>query len=218
MARVKSFSGADDNGAVADARMRVLIADDDAALRYGLTAQLQKWGYEPVVCEDGSGARAVLLGEAPPRLAILDWSMPGIDGIELCREIRGNPSLATIYVVLLTARDRLDEIVTGLEQGADEYMVKPFEWDVLRARLQSGARIAQLQQSLAQRVEELQQALTTVKQLSGLLPICAYCKRIRRDDNYWQQLESYIAEHSEADFSHGICPPCLEKARKEFGV
>ena len=198
--------------------MRVLIADDDATLRYGLSVQLQKWGYEPVVCEDGDGARAVLTGEAPPPLAILDWSMPGADGIALCREIRATPSLASTYVVLLTARDRLDEIVSGLEQGADEYIVKPFELDVLRARLQSGARIAQLQQSLAQRVEELQNALATVKQLSGLLPICAYCKRIRRDDNYWQQLEGYIAEHSEADFSHGVCPPCLEKAKREFGL
>ena len=103
--------------------MRVLIADDDATLRYGLNAQLQKWGYEPVVCEDGDAARAVLMGETPPPLAILDWSMPGADGIALCREIRATPSLASTYVVLLTARDRLDEIVSGLEQGADEYIV-----------------------------------------------------------------------------------------------
>ena len=198
--------------------MRVLIADDDATLRFGLTAQLKKWGYDPIACEDGDGARAVLFGGDPPRLAILDWSMPGADGVALCREIRANPALATIYVVLLTARDRSDEIVAGLEQGADEYIVKPFEWDVLRARLQSAARIAHLQQSLAQRVDELQAALTTVKQLSGLLPICAYCKRIRRDDNYWQQLETYISEHSEADFSHGVCPACLEKAKQAFGV
>ena len=198
--------------------IRVLIADDDATLRYGLTVQLERWGYEPLVCEDGTAARNVLFGERPPLVAILDWSMPGVDGIALCREIRATASLSRIYVVLLTARDRLDEMVAGLEQGADEYIVKPFEWEVLRARLKTGVRIALLQQSLAQRVEELQHALATVKQLSGLLPICAYCKRIRRDDNYWQQLEAYITEHSEADFSHGICPPCLEKATKEFGL
>ena len=198
-------------------RTRILLADDDATLRYGLTVQLERWGYDAVVCEDGIAARQVLETD-PPQVAILDWSMPGVDGITLCREIRATPSLSRIYVVLLTARDRLDEIVAGLEQGADEYIVKPFDWDVLRARLQSGARIAQLQQSLAERVDELQHALATVKQLSGLLPICAYCKRIRRDDNYWQQLEAYITEHSEADFSHGVCPPCLEKAKKEFGV
>lgn len=197
--------------------MRVLLADDDAILRYALDVQLQRWGYDPVVCEDGEQARAVLQSGNAPALAILDWSMPRADGITLCREIRATPALSTMYVMLLTARDTLDEMVAGLEQGADEYIVKPFDWGVLRARLNTGARVAVLQQHLAQRVEELQNALATVKQLSGLLPICAYCKRIRRDDNYWQQLEAYIAEHSEADFSHGVCPPCLEKAKKEFG-
>jgi DNA-binding response OmpR family regulator len=197
--------------------MRVLIADDDATLRYGLTAQLERWGYEPVVCENGDAAREVLQGDAPPPMAILDWSMPGADGVALCQEIRATPALAPTYVVLLTARDTRDEIVSALDQGADEYITKPFDWEVLRARLKTGARIALLQQSLAQRVSDLQNALATVKQLSGLLPICAYCKRIRRDDNYWQQLETYIAEHSEADFSHGVCPTCLERAQKEFG-
>ena len=197
--------------------MRVLIADDDAALRYGLGVQLERWGYAPIVCADGNEARGVLLGDAPPPLAILDWSMPGADGVALCREIRNSPTLSTMYVVLLTAHDSRDAIVEGLAGGADEYVVKPFDWGVLRARLGTGARIAKLQQSLAQRVDELQAALATVKQLSGLLPICSYCKRIRRDGDYWQQLEGYIAEHSEADFSHGVCPPCFEQAKKEFG-
>jgi len=87
----------------------------------------------------------------------------------------------------------------------------------LRARLKIGARIASLQQSLAQRVAELQNALTMVKQLSGLLPICSYCKKIRGDGNYWQQLETYLSEHSEAEFSHGVCPDCYEHVKKEFG-
>jgi phosphoserine phosphatase RsbU/P len=196
--------------------MRVLIADDDAALRHGLQAQLGRWGYEPVVCEDGTMARAVL-GDAPPPLAILDWNMPGADGITLCREIRAAAELRMIYVILLTAHDSLDQMVEGLTGGADEYIIKPFDWDVLRARLKIGARIAALQQSLAQRVSELQNALTMVKQLSGLLPICSYCKKIRGDDNYWQQLETYLSEHSEAQFSHGVCPDCFEHVKKEFG-
>jgi phosphoserine phosphatase RsbU/P len=197
--------------------LRVLIADDDAALRYGLGVQLERWGYVPIVCGDGEEARRVLLGDAPPPLAILDWSMPGADGVTLCREIRSSPALSTMYVVLLTAHDSTDAMVEGLGGGADEYVVKPFDWGVLRARIATGARVAKLQQSLAQRVAELQAALDTVKQLSGLLPICSYCKRIRRDGDYWQQLEGYIAEHSEADFSHGVCPPCFEQAKKEFG-
>lgn len=197
--------------------MRVLIADDDAALRHGLRVQLERWGYEPVVCEDGTSARAVLAAADPPPLAIFDWTMPGADGVTLCREIRSTPALSAMYVVLLTAHDTRDQMVEGLTGGADEYIIKPFDWAVLRARVSTGARIAKLQQSLAQRVTELQTALAMVKQLSGLLPICSYCKRIRRDGNYWQQLEGYLSEHSEAEFSHGVCPECFEVAKKEFG-
>jgi sigma-B regulation protein RsbU (phosphoserine phosphatase) len=197
--------------------MRVLIADDDAALRHGLRVQLQKWGYEPIVCEDGLSARDVLLGDDPPPMAILDWSMPGADGVALCREIRESPALSAMYVILLTAHDTRDAMVAGLSGGADEYVTKPFDWGVLQARIKIGARITTLQQTLSQRVDELQKALTMVKQLSGLLPICSYCKRIRRDGDYWQQLEAYVAEHSEAEFSHGVCPECFEQAKKEFG-
>ena len=177
--------------------MRVLIADDDAALRHGLQVQLERWGYEPIVCADGTAAREVINGPSPPPMAILDRSMPGIDGIDLCKEIRSNPELRSMYVVLLTAHDTRDEMVAGLSHGADEYITKPFDWTVLRARITTGARIAALQQSLEQRVRELQQALDMVRQLSGLLPICSYCKRIRRDDGgSWQQLEAYLSEHS----------------------
>lgn len=199
--------------------MRVLIADDDAALRHGLRVQLERWGYDPVVCEDGDAAREVLQGDDPPPLAILDRSMPGHDGITLCREIRTNPALRSVYVVLLTAHDTRDEMVAGLDGGADEYITKPFDWGVLRARIKTGARIAALQQSLEQRVRELQGALALVKQLSGLLPICSYCKRIRKDDGQsWQQLENYLSEHSEAEFSHGVCPECFERAKADLGL
>ena len=197
--------------------MRVLIADDDAALRHGLTVQVGRWGYEPVVCADGAEARAVLATPEPPPLAILDWSMPGADGITLCREIRSTVGLDAMYVIMLTANDTRDEMVAGLDGGADEYMIKPFDWGVLRARLNTGARIAMLQRHLAQRVRELENALDMVKKLSGLLPICSYCKRIRKDGSYWQ-LETYLSEHSEAEFSHGVCPDCLARARKELGL
>ena len=199
--------------------MRILIADDDATLRHGLRVQLERWGYEPVVCEDGTTAREVLNSPDPPPLVILDWSMPGNDGVSLCREIRSNPDLRSLYVILLTSHDTRDEMVAGLAGGADEYMTKPVDWGVLRARIQTGARIAALQQSLAQRVQELLGALDLVKQLSGLLPICSYCKRIRKDDgDYWQQLESYLSEHSEAEFSHSVCPDCLDRAKRDFGL
>lgn len=196
--------------------MRILTADDDAMLRHGLSVQLQRWGYEPIVCASGEEARAALRAEDPPQVAILDRSMPGVGGIELCAEIRADHKLKSTYVILLTAHDTRDDILHGLDGGADEYLTKPLDWEMLRARLRTGARIANLQRDLAQRVAELQEALANVKRLSGLLPMCAYCKRIRDDGDYWQQLESYLSDHSEAEFSHGICPPCLERVSKEF--
>jgi CheY-like chemotaxis protein len=119
-----------------------------------------------------------------------------------------------VYVILLTVRDRKADIVKGLEAGADDYIAKPFHEEELRVRVLVGVRIIELQRKLSQRVDELTYALQQVKQLTGLLPICSYCKKIRDDHNYWQQVESYISKHSEALFSHCICPECFERVVK----
>jgi DNA-binding response OmpR family regulator len=118
--------------------------------------------------------------------------------------------------MLLTSRSARSDLVAGLEAGADDYLVKPFDLGELRARVHVGMRVATLQERLADRVAELQAALASVKQLSGLLPICSYCKRIRSDKDYWEQVDSYVAHHSEAQFSHGICPTCYTKVMEEL--
>ena len=189
--------------------MRVLIADDDVVLRHSLRVHLERWSYEVVECADGRQAWTVLHEPTPPPLAIVDWNMPGMDGVKLCQELRQNPDLSGMYVILLTGNQDRRDVIAGLESGADDYITKPFHYDELRARLRIGTRIVGLQQALASRVCELQQALSNVKKLSGLLPICAYCKRIRGDRDYWTQIEQYLAEYSDAQFSHGICPECL---------
>jgi DNA-binding response OmpR family regulator len=140
--------------------------------------------------------------------------MPGMDGIELCHRVRSAFTATPPYLILLTAKGRREDIVIGLQAGANDYVTKPFDREELRARMQVGLRMIELQQSLADRVKALEEALTRVKQLQGLLPICSYCKKIRDDQNYWQQVESYISEHSEAQFSHSICPDCYERLVK----
>jgi phosphoserine phosphatase RsbU/P len=194
--------------------VKVLIAEDDMVSRRLLEATLVKWGYEVVVTCDGTAAWDVLQSADAPPLAILDWMMPGMDGTEVCRKVRRTPSPTPPYLMLLTAKGRREDIVKGLRSGADDYVTKPFDREELRARVQVGMRIVELQQSLAERVKALEEALTRVKQLQGLLPICSYCKKIRDDQNYWQQVESYISEHSEAQFSHSICPECYERLVK----
>jgi DNA-binding response OmpR family regulator len=149
-------------------------------------------------------------GPSAPAMAVIDWNMPGMDGLTICQELREMPALAAMYVILLTSNKEQKDVVAGLESGADDYIVKPFDWNELRARLRIGARIVGLQQTLAARVSELQVALANVRTLSGLLPICAYCKRVRDDKDFWQQIEQYVGDHSQAEFSHGICPECLD--------
>jgi DNA-binding response OmpR family regulator len=190
--------------------MRILIADDEATSRHLIQATLGGWGFEVLVAVDGCEALRVLQGSRGPEIAMLDWMMPGIDGLEVCRRVRATMPNAATYIILVTARGGLENVVRGLEAGADDYITKPFDPRELRARLHVGVRIVQLQKALMERFQELEDALKRVKQLQGLFPICSYCKKIRNDRNYWEQVDAYITSHSEAQFSHGVCPDCYE--------
>ncbi len=196
--------------------MRALIADDDRIATEILSKALQRMNIDVAVANDGGAAWELLTTGDGPSLAIIDWMMPTVDGLELCRRIRQDAARAHMYVILLTGRDDRKDVVAGLDAGADDYIVKPFDPDELRARVQVGIRVLNLQERLADRVAELQDALTRVKRLQGLLPICSYCKRIRGDDQYWQQVDAYIVEHTDAQFTHGICPPCSQKLLAEI--
>jgi sigma-B regulation protein RsbU (phosphoserine phosphatase) len=192
----------------------VLIAEDDPTSRRLLQVTLEKWGFEVEVCCDGHQAWHALQLDEAPQLAILDWMMPGMDGLEICGRLRALPRQRLCYAILLTAKDQKEDLAEGLSSGADDYMIKPFDPRELKARLQVGIRLLSLQQALAGRVSALEEALAQVKLLQGLLPICSYCKNIRDDNNYWQQIESYVSAHSEAQFSHSICPTCYERVVK----
>ena len=196
--------------------MQILIAEDDRVTGEILARTLRRWNYESSIVHDGEQAWDRLRSATEPTLAILDWMMPKMDGPDICRRVRDDLTLAHMYLLLVTARESRADVVAGLDAGADDYIIKPFDPDELRARVAVGFRILALQQRLAERVAELQTALSNVKQLRGLLPICSYCKRIRGDDQYWQQVEGYVAEHSDAQFSHGICPTCYATLSAEI--
>ncbi|MDI7260911.1 MAG: response regulator transcription factor [Thermodesulfobacteriota bacterium] len=194
--------------------MKILIAEDEPVSRRIIQSLLVKWGYEVVVTHNGVEAWEAIQSEGAPLLVILDWMMPGMDGAEVCQKIRQSDRLKPIYIILLTAKDRKEDLVTGLQAGANDYITKPFDVRELHVRIQVGQRMLELQQALTCRVKELEVALSNVKQLQGLLPICSYCKKIRNDGNYWEQVDKYIVEHSEVQFSHGICPDCYQKVVK----
>jgi phosphoserine phosphatase RsbU/P len=191
--------------------MRILIAEDDVVSRTMLKRTLERWGHEVVVTCDGQEAWEALEREDAPQMAILDWMMPRLDGVEVCRRVRALAPTVPTYLILLTAKGQAEDAASGLDSGANDYVRKPFNHLELKSRLQVGERMVALQRDLTTRVHELEQALTQIKQLQGMLPICSYCKKIRDDQNYWQQVESYIECHVDVQFSHGICPDCFQR-------
>lgn len=190
--------------------IRLLVVDDDPDVSTLLSRYFSTQGFAVSAAASGAMLRRVL-ADQPVDLVLLDLGLPGEDGFALTRYLhehwRGP-------VIIVSGRGESVDRVVGLELGADDYITKPFDRDELHARVNVGLRMAALQQSLAERVAELEDALKRVKQLQGLLPICCYCKCIRNDGNYWQRVEEYIGEHSDARFSHGICPKCFDTVVK----
>jgi CheY-like chemotaxis protein len=195
--------------------MNILIAEDDPVSRRILEETLINWGYEVSVTSDGREAWDVLRSPDAPSLAILDIMMPEIDGLEVCRKVRQLPCSTPPYLILLTAMNSKDDVVRGILAGANDYLTKPFHRDELRARVGVGAQMLSLQKTLAERVRELEEALSQVKQLRGMLPICSYCMKVRDDQDYWQRVEDYFSEHTDVQFSHSICPDCYTRVAQE---
>ncbi|MGH9523867.1 MAG: response regulator [Terriglobales bacterium] len=190
--------------------MKLLLADDDPIYCRIMENSL-RGDFEVVVANNGDDAWHALLEKPGPVIAVLNWLMPRSDGVELCRRIRSTEQTARTYVLLVTAKSRIEDVVAGFESGADDYIVKPFHPSELRARVMVGARIVGLQHTLDGRIHQLQDALQHVHTLRRLLPICSYCKRIRDDDDYWEQVDAYLKKHSDLEFTHSICPGCYEK-------
>jgi CheY-like chemotaxis protein len=197
--------------------MKVLIAEDDKVSRRLLQATLGRLGYDVMTTENGAQAWEALQQADAPRLAILDWMMPELDGVDVCRNVRQRDDVPYVYIILLTARGQKKDVVTGLEAGADDYLVKPFDPQELSSRITVGKRILELEAALDGKVHELKAALSHVKQLQGLLPICMHCKKIRDDGDTWHRVESYIEEHSDAMFTHSLCEECMAKHYPNHG-
>jgi DNA-binding response OmpR family regulator len=196
--------------------MKILIAEDDCTSRTLLARVLKNVGHEVVETVSGTDALKKMLEPDAPRLAVLDWMMPEMDGLEVIRRVRQRQTDRPPYLIMLTAKGEKTDIIAGLEAGANDYLAKPFNAGELRARVEVGRRMIEMQDVLADKVEELRQAIEQIKTLRGIVPICGHCKQIRDDEGYWHQLEVYVRDRTEAEFSHGICPQCMEKLYPEF--
>jgi PleD family two-component response regulator len=164
-----------------------------------------------------NGRRALTAAKKEhPDLILLDVVMPEMDGYEVCEQLKADERTANIPIVFISSLNETFNKVRAFSTGAVDYITKPFQVEEVLARVTTHITIRNQQKLLEAHNMELQAALAKVKQLSGLLPICANCKKIRDDTGYWQQVEVYIESHSEADFSHGICPECTKELYADY--
>jgi sigma-B regulation protein RsbU (phosphoserine phosphatase) len=193
-------------------RLRILVVDDDVMTRVTLESVIRGAGWSPIAIDDPELACQILTGPDAPPIALIDWQMPSLSGIELCRRVRAADGTARRpYLIFVTANSTSTDIVTGLDAGADGYMTKPIAADELQARVRAGLRTIALQQELMTRVQEAEAESARTRPLRELLPICCYCRRIRDERQQWSSLEEYLTQRIDVQFTHGFCPSCYEQ-------
>jgi DNA-binding response OmpR family regulator len=179
----------------------ILVVDDNPENIDILVSLLTR--YDVIVALDGNTALKIL-NEETVDLILLDVMMPGMNGFEVCKNIKSTPGLKGIPVIFLTAKAATEDIVRGFDVGGVDYVIKPFRTEELLARIKTHI--------------ELKNAREEIRSLRSILPICSYCKKIRDDNGYWNQLEAYIQKHSMVDFSHGICPKCAKEHYPDIDI
>ena len=187
----------------------ILVVDDEP-INVQVVSTALKSEYAVITALQAYEAIA-LVKERSPDLILLDVMMPEIDGFELCKIIRSDEAFADIPIIFLTALSTLDGELQGLGLGGIDYLHKPMNLDLLKLKVHNHLELKRHNDLIREQRDQLEAALARVKQLEGIIPICSYCKKIRDDKKSWQQLETYISEHSEAVFSHGACPECAEE-------
>ena len=173
--------------------MKVLIAEDDEVSQLVLKIAMEKFDHEVILAGNGKEAWEIF-DRQPMRLIVSDWMMPELDGLDFCRKVRGRPQTDYTYFILLTARVGKENYREAMDAGVDDFLTKPLDHNDLFIRLRVGERILGF--------------ATQIRQLKSILPICMYCKKIRNDRDYWQQIETYIRAQTGTNFSHGVCPEC----------
>jgi YesN/AraC family two-component response regulator len=198
----------------------VLYVEDEPITRSAVARMLKRRVATLYEAENGKEGLE-LFRQNRPNIIISDIRMPVMDGIEMSKEIKLLDKNSKI--ILTTAHSDASILLDSIEVGVDKYILKPLDMDALYSAMDQCAETVMLERKIQQQnrekdelIAKLQEALDSVKKLSGLIPICSNCKKIRNDEGYWRQIEGYISEHSEARFSHGICPDCAKKIYTEF--
>lgn len=193
--------------------MTILTDDDDPILLTTIQHFLRMWGYETIAAHDGKEAWDRIETDSRINIVILDWHMPHVTGLEVCKRIRRSPDRKHLFVMMLTAsRTGKEDFIAALEAGTDDFMMKPFEPPELRARIGNAVRMVTSQLQLREKVSALESALADVKTLKGLLAVCAWCgSKARREDGTWERLDEHIAARTGVELTHAICPDCISQ-------
>jgi DNA-binding response OmpR family regulator len=202
---------------------RILVADDDPTVLLLFTTLLVDEGYDVRGATTGHECLDAVRSQHPD-IVLLDVMLPDMTGVEVCRRIKSEPGLEGTFVILVSgARVSSDYQAEGLNVGADGYIVKGVTNREFLARIQSLVRIKRAEDALREKEEEqrkliseLEKALAEIRTLKGLIPFCASCKKIRDDEGYWHHVEIYVGKHTDAVFSHGICPECAERLYPKY--
>ncbi len=193
----------------------ILVVDDNPDNLRLLEKLLTEQHYKARLATSGSRALATVRKEAPD-LILLDIMMPGMDGFDVCRQLKSDEQTAQIPIIFISAVNETIDKVKAFSLGAVDYISKPFQEDEVLARVKTHLTLSILQRQMEKKNAELEKALAEIKILRGIIPICASCRKIRNDDGYWQQIEIYIGDHSDAEFSHSLCEECAYKLYPEF--
>ncbi|MGE0085198.1 MAG: response regulator [Desulfococcaceae bacterium] len=192
-----------------DSKYRILVVDDEP-WNLQIMRQILRDRYDAFFATDGQKALE-LTEKMLPDIILLDIMMPGMDGYRVCELLKSNEVSREIPVLFISSLSDTGDKVKAFEAGGVDYVSKPFQKQEVLARISTHLNSRSLQKRLKEKVAELEEALANIKTLKGLLPICSHCKKIRDDQGYWKQIEVYIQNHSDALFSHSICPDCIEE-------
>ncbi len=188
-----------------------ILIVDDVQENIQLLAALLQHKYKLHFATDGFRALEIAASAQMPDLILLDVMMPNINGYDICRNLKKNPETKHIPIIFITALSKDTEEAKGLELGAVDYITKPFNPAIVKARVETHLQLKRMFDEQKDLVARLEESLNKVKLLTGLLPVCTHCKKIRAKQGEWQNFESYMTTRSEARFSHGICPDCMDR-------
>ena len=190
--------------------MRLLIVEDEYITRMMVQVVLEGCGYHVESVEDGERAWEILQRDDGPEIAILDWEMPGkMDGLAVCRQVKELARPNPVYVIMLTAYNEQENILSGFAAGADDYMTKPFDENELRARVRVGERLVRVQKQLARSNEELRAIIDQFGE--GGVNVCARCGQIQGEDGEWRSLTAMVQQKTDTRFNFQICRACRKE-------